>query len=260
MIYKNFLLNNYRFFYNYNLLKFIIFLFLFLDIVKFINKIPKYNLKINNTNLNILQKLNITDIANIKNKIRIAIYAYTLKNGGRARITSLFINNLNKISIFEIFLFTVKMKQDTEYFIPKNIKRVITNDNLVKYIKSYKIDILIYQLDYINEINYLNNMKNLKVIFYIHSSTFDWVYANYSFFKQIYYSYLHSKYLVSLVPFENYYLFKMWGIKSVFMNNYMTYNYNSIITSELSSQTILMLGRANDKKKDLILGYYQWNI
>ena len=46
----------------------------------------------------------------------------------------------------------------------------------------------------------------------------------------------------------------MWGIKSVFMNNYMTYNYNSIITSELSSQTILMLGRANDKKKRFNIG------
>ena len=44
------------------------------------------------------------------------------------------------------------------------------------------------------------------------------------------------------------------------MNNFVTFNYNSTISSDLSTKKILMLGRANDKKKDLNLEYYQWNI
>lgn len=187
----------------------------------------------------------------LKNKIRIGIYAYTMKNGGRARITAQLLNYLSKIYIFQIYLFTVRMKQDNEYIFPNNITRIITKNNLIKLVKINKIDILIYQLDYINEIANLNNIKNIKVLYYIHSSTLDWIYANYTIFKTIYNEYLKSKYLVSLVPFENDYIFRKWGIKSIFMNNFITFDYNSIISSDLSSKIILMLGRANDKKRDL---------
>jgi hypothetical protein len=38
------------------------------------------------------------------------------------------------------------------------------------------------------------------------------------------------------------------------MNNFITYNYNKIITSNLSSSTILMLGRADAKKKRFYIG------
>ena len=38
------------------------------------------------------------------------------------------------------------------------------------------------------------------------------------------------------------------------MNNFVTYNYNSTISSDLSTKKILMLGRANDKKKRFKLG------
>ena len=177
-----------------------------------------------------------------------------MKNGGRARITALLLNYLFKIKIFKIYLFTVKMIQDNEYIFPIKIKRIITENNLIKYIKSYKIDILIYQLDYINEIKYLNKIKNIKTLFYIHSSTFDWIYNNYTVFKSIYNEYIKSEYIVSLVPFENDYLFKKWSIKSILMNNFVTYNYNSTISSDLSTKKILMLGRANDKKKRFKLG------
>jgi len=38
------------------------------------------------------------------------------------------------------------------------------------------------------------------------------------------------------------------------MNNFVIYNYNSTISSDLSTKKILMLGRANDKKKRFNLG------
>jgi glycosyltransferase involved in cell wall biosynthesis len=57
-----------------------------------------------------------------------------------------------------------------------------------------------------------------------------------------------------LVPFENDYLFKKWGINSIFMDNFITYEYNSVIPSDLSSKTILMIGRADDKLKRFKLG------
>ena len=61
------------------------------------------------------------------------------------------------------------------------------------------------QLDNINEINTLNELKNIKVIFYHHSSSFDWIYGNYSIFKSIYKAFSKSKYFISIVPFENQY-------------------------------------------------------
>lgn len=59
--------------------------------------------------------------------------------------------------------------------------------------------------------------------------------------------------MVSIVPFENDYIFKKWGINSILMNNFITYDYKNIISSNLSSKTILMIGRADAKKKDFIL-------
>ena len=38
------------------------------------------------------------------------------------------------------------------------------------------------------------------------------------------------------------------------MNNFITYKYNSIIPSDLSSKIILMIGRGNDKKKRFNIG------
>ena len=217
-------------------------------------RIPINNMELKYNYLDIKKKFNLTFNKELKNKIRIGIYAYTMKNGGRARITAQLLNYFSKINIFQIYLFTVRMKQDNEYIFPNNITRVITKNNLIKLVKIYKIDILIYQLDYINEIANLNNIKDIKVLYYIHSSTLDWIYANYTIFKTIYNEYLKSKYLVSLVPFENDYIFRKWGIKSIFMNNFITYDYNSIISSDLSSKIILMLGRANDKKKRFKIG------
>ena len=238
----------------FNMLKLLIVINILIVIIGYNIRFRIYNLELKDNYLNINQKLNLTFKETIKNKIRIGIYAYTMKNGGRARITALLLNYLNKINIFRIYLFTVRMKQDNEYIFPNNIKRIIKNNNLIKLIKAYKIDIFIYQLDYINEISNLNSIKDIKVLFYIHSSTFDWIYANYTIFKTIYSEYLNSKYLVSLVPFENDYIFRKWGIKSILMKNFITFDYNSIISSDLSTKTILMLGRAKDKKKRFKIG------
>ena len=116
-------------------------------------------------------------------------------------------------------------------------------------IKFHKI--LIYQLDYINEIEALNKMNNIKVIFYHHSSIFDWLYTNFTFFKIIYDSFTQSKYIISIVPYESDYLFEKWGINSILMNNFITYDYKNVIQSDLSLKVIIMIGRANAKKKDL---------
>ena len=174
-----------------------------------------------------------------------------MKNGGRARLSAILLNYLNTINIiiFQLYLFTVRMIQDNEYRFQKKIKRIITyKSNLIKLIKKNRIDIFLYQLDYINEISYLNNKQDIKVLFYILSSILDWIYANYTTFKAIYNEYLNSRYLISLVPYENDYIFKKWGLKSILMDNFITFDY-SIIPSNLSSKIILMLGRANDKKK-----------
>ena len=102
---------------------------------------------------------------------------------------------------------------------------------------------------------HLNALKNTKVIFYHHSSTFDLLYENYTLFKSIYKAFSFSKYVVSIVPFENDYLFKKWGIRSIFMNNFVTYEFILVIPSDLSSNIIIMLGREKKKKKKIC----DWN-
>ena len=208
---------------------------------------------------NIQKELNITFQNKIKNKIKIGIFTVGLKNGGRARITSLLLNYLNKINIFDIYLLTLKEKENDEYKInPKNVKRILIKEynikNLIKETKKKKINILIYQLSNKTEISFLNKLKNLKIIYYLHQSLFYWIYANYLDFIYLYKEYQKSKYIVSLVPFENNYLFKKWGINSILMNNFVSFDYNFIIPSNLLSKNILMVGRGADKYKRFYLG------
>lgn len=221
----------------------------------------KYNIKIKiankylNENYKDSQKyLNQYFNNNLKKKIKLGIYAFGLKNGGRARITSILINNLYKIKIFEIILFTRLRKDKNEYIIPENLKRLVIRNNLIKSLKKKKIDCLIYELDDINEIYFLNKIKSTKVIYYHHSSNFDWLYGNYTFFKAIYNVFQNSKYFVSIIPFENNYLFRKWGIRSIFINDFISFNFSSVIPSELSTNNILMVGRGYAKKKRFFIG------
>ena len=200
-------------------------------------------------NLNLFEKLN--------NKINLGIYSFGMKNGGRARLTSILINYLNNLKLFKICLFTILSKQDKEYFIPGDIKRIVIKNNLKylnKIISKNKIDILIYNLNNDREINYLNTKTIPKIIYYQHTSFFYMLYYNYTYFLSLYKEYQKSKYIVSLVPIENNYIFKYWGISSFLMNNFVTYEYNTVIPSNLKSNTILMIGRGNDKYKRFILG------
>ena len=195
---------------------------------------------------------------NKKNKIKIAIFATSLKNGGAERQTSLLLYYFNKLKFFNLFLFTIKEKEQNEYIIDENVKRIVIKNNLVQILKENYIDILIYQFYSASEIEQLNKLSNTKTIFINRSCFLHWIYYNshysYYIFNNIYKAYKHCKYLISLVPFENDYLFKKWGIKSILMNNFITYGYNSIKPSDLSSKTILMIGRGDDPIKRFELG------
>ena len=230
-----------------------IFILTFIIII-YINLNIKFNIQLNDNYLNIQQQIKLKFNNTIKNKINLSIYGYCLINGGRARITSLLINYLYNIKIFKIYLFTVEDKQLNEYKIPQDIKRAVVKNNLIKLISKYKIDIIIYQLDDLKEIEILNNIEKVNVIFYHHSSNFDWIYSNFIMYKSIYRLFKLSKYIVSIVPFENDYLFKKWGINSIKIDNFITYKYNLIIPSDLSSNIIIMLGRGQAKKKRFKIG------
>lgn len=222
-------------------------IFIILIIIFFfdINKIINYN----NYNLDKFYKkaLNI--------KIKIGLVSKSLENGGVERSTSLILHYFNKVKIFELFLFTKYGKQNNEYFIDTNIKRVAFSNNLIELLLQQKIDILIYQIYSPREINILNKIKNLKLIVINNSCFFFWIYMkSYYFFKAYYQAYKNCDYTISLVPFENDYLFKKWGINSILINNFILYEYDNITPSDLSSDIILMIGRGDDKYKRLDLG------
>lgn len=212
------------------------------------------NLNLNIDYLNIQKTINCTFQDKLNDKIKLGILSYTIKNGGRAKITALLINYFYKIRIFDIYLFTKTFKEENEYQIPKEIKRITIKNNFEYIIRKYDLDILVYEYDDVNEIRLLNNVTKPKVIFYQHASTFYWIYKNFSLFKDLYSSYKSSKYVISMIPFEANYLLKNWGINSIMMENFVSYQYNNIIQSDLSKKIILMLGRGNDKLKRFDLG------
>jgi hypothetical protein len=198
--------------------------------------------------------LTFSNINKNKKKLNLAIYTSRMKDGGRARITSILIEYLNKINIINIFLFTNYSIEEDEYKIPNNIKRFTIKNNIIKFINKNKIDILIYELDNVEEIIKLNNIINTKVIFYQHSSSFDWIYDNYTTFKSLYKAFYNSKYIISIVPFDCDYLFNKWGINTILMNNFITFDFNHIFISDLSNNNILLIGRGNAKKKRFYIG------
>ena len=243
---------------NYSLfiIKFIFFPIIILIIINFKKIYIQNKIEINKNYLKIQYHLNINFNNLLNKKIRIALYAYCIKNGGRARITSILINHFYKLKIFKIYLFTRRLKENNEYIISKNIKRILIQNDIIKIIKEKKINIIIYHLYYENEIKQLNKLKNVKVIYYLHTCSFYWLYANFLSFKNIYRSYINSKYVISLIPFENDYLLKKWGINTILMYNFITYEYKNVIPSELKNQTILMIGRGDNKYKRFELGIF----
>ena len=98
-------------------------------------------------------------------------------------------------------------------------------------------------------------MTSIKTIFYRHSSIFYWLHNGLYVIKSTYREYFNSKFIVSLIPLENDFIFPKWGITtSILMDNFITYEYDTIIPSDLSSKTIIMLGRADDIYKRFDLG------
>ena len=173
-----------------------------------------------------------------------------------------FINYISKIKLFEIYLF-INKNGDNEYPISENVNIIIFSEkskyNLKRKLVKNNIDILIYQFYDEYEIEMLNHLKNIKTIFYNHSCFLIRLYLkshsrSYNTFKNLYNAYRNSKYVISLIHFENDYLFKKWGINSIFQNNFISYDYDSIIPSDLSSKIILMIGRGNDITKRFDLG------
>ena len=134
------------------------------------------------------------------------------------------------------------------------IYNTIDVNYLIKSIKKKKLDIFIYQFPISKEIKALNNLNKIKTIFYIHSSFFYWIYTSWYRVLDIYKQYHNSRYIISIIPLENDYLFKKWGINSAFFDNFLTYDYNCIIPSDLTKKNILLIGRAYDKFKRFDLG------
>jgi hypothetical protein len=189
-----------------------------------------------------------------KQKINIGVLTKYIKNGGIERVTSLILNHFNKVKLFKLILFSQR-KQKDEYYIDNNIERIILNNNLIKLIKLKKIDILLYQFYNYKEINVLNRINHLKLIVINHSCFLFWLYTNrYYFFKTYYEAYKNCDYTISLVPFENDYLFKKWGINSILISNFVQYEYNEVKPSDLTCDIILMIGRGNDRYKRFNLG------
>ena len=190
-----------------NYYKLVLLIFFFFSIIYYCKTMKFYILEINNNYLKIQKDLNINIslVKNLKNKIKLGLFSYGLKNGGRARLTSILINYFYSIKIFNIYLFTKVDKNSNEYLIPEDIKRMTIKDNVKKLIKNIsknKIDILIYNLDNYKEVNYLNNRKTPKIIYYQHSSFFFLLYSNYTSFLSLYKEYQNSKYFVYLLEFK----------------------------------------------------------
>ena len=159
---------------------------------------------------------------------------------------------------FSIYLITDNGILNGEYLIPKETKRIFLMEkqlSLIKALKIYHIDVLIYNLYDTSEIMQLNRLKRTNIIYYDHSSFFYWIYLNITEFNNTIYSiYKNCKIVISLIPLENDYIFKKWGIKSILMDNPTTFDYDLIIPSDLSTQNIIMIGRAEDEIKRFDLG------
>ena len=190
--------------------------------------------------------------------IKIAYYCNAIKNGGVERAITLLINQLADIKFFKQYLITKSKKLDDEYTIPNNTIRFSLaelNMNIFDILEKEQINILIYNLYKEEEMNKLTLYEGTKTIFFDHSSIFFWIYQRRYRFKNSFYAiYKRAKYVISLIPFENDYLFKRWGINSILMDNLNTYEYDSVFPSKLKENNIIMVGRGDDEFKRFDLG------
>ena len=204
------------------------------------------------------KRIHFSNYTSIKNPIKVAFYNNCLRYGGIERVTSILLNYFSKEKFFTFYLITISGVLDGEYSIPKNIERISLqnhSDKLIRIIYKKKLDILIYNLDGSNEIKKLNKLRKTKVIYCIHSSFFYRIYEHsYSLEKTVYKAYKTCKYVFALIPLENDYLFKKWGINSILMENPSTFDFNLVIPSDLSQKNIIMIGRGDYHAKRFELG------
>lgn len=191
-------------------------------------------------------------------KIIVAYYSTQMRYGGIERVFSIIIKYLSKEKYFSFYLITAERKQIGEYPIPNNTKRISLSElkiNLYEALEKEKIDILIY--NYENKaIEKLNKLKKPKVIYYNHVSFLFWIYKDhiYKFKDTVYNLYKKCKYVISVIPVENDYLFKKWGINSILIDNPSTFELHSVVPSDLSKKNIIMIGRGRDPIKRYELG------
>ena len=243
------ILKKFNFFFEKNepLKIFIIFIFFYLILFK--------------RNQNIFKNISTKDKTKSKMQldyiIRIGIYAHSLSNGGVERNTALLLNHLSIIKNYEIYLF-YHIKNNNEYKISLNIQRININlekNTLKRKLLNKKINIFIYQQYDERIMLMLKSLKKIKILFYNHSCFLFWIYSHdLTIFSSAYNQYKNSKFVISLIHFENDFVFKKWGIKSIYMNNFMTFEYEKVIQSDLSSKNIIMIGRGNDINKRFDLG------
>ena len=191
-------------------------------------------------------------------KINVAFYNYCIRYGGIERVTAILLNYFYKEDNFNFYLITVSGILEGEYSIPSNIKRICLSEqktNIYRAIRMEKIDILINNYDDPNEIIKLNKLNSIKVIHCTHSVFLYRIYQHYYHIENtVYQAYKNCKYVLALVPLENDYLFKIWGINSLLMENPLTFEFNSVVPSDLSQKNIIMMGRGNDPAKRFELG------
>ena len=185
--------------------------------------------------------------------IKVGYYVYSMRNGGIERVFSVLIKHLSKEKYFIFYLITRVRRKYGEYPIPNSTRRIVLLNqrmNLYQALEKEHIDILIYNYEN-KEINNLKKLKKTKVIYYNHSSFLYWIYQQhiYKFENSVYNMYKDCKYVISLIPLEHDYLLKRWGINSILMDNPSTFEYDSIIPSDLSNKNIIMIGRVDRVKR-----------
>ena len=192
------------------------------------------------------------------NVIKVGFFCYCIKYGGIERVVALLVSLLSREKNFIIYLITGSKILENEYYIPNNVKRISLSEqkiNIFQFNIREKLDIIVYNFYDKKVLRKLNTLKNTKIIAYDHSCFVYWIYYNqYKFEDTMYKAYKDCKYVISLIPIENDYLFKIWGINSILMDNPLTFEYDSIIPSNLSDKNIIMIGRGSDRLKRFELG------
>ena len=109
---------------------------------------------------------------------------------------------------------------------------------------------------------YIQIIGSIKVAYYTHSIKYGGIERVVALLinmlsKEKYlkiYLITHTKKLKEEYKIENDYLFKKWGINSILMDNPTTFEYDTVIPSDLSNNNIIMIGRIEDPVKRFELG------